>query len=193
MFRPHLFLVAVSCLARSVFAEEPMLPGIGAAMQEMVAKNEIAGAVTVVIAKDKLLHIESTGLADVAAKRPMPPDTLFWIASMTKPITGTAVLMLQDEGKLNVADPVAKYLPEFAGLKTPSGKPANLTITQILTHTSGLGEAKMARMRCEAHTLAELVPLWLAAPMQYEPGAEVEIHAERDQRCGAHRGGGEWA
>jgi CubicO group peptidase (beta-lactamase class C family) len=60
---------------------------------------------------------------------------------MTKPITGMAVLMLQDEGKLNVADPGAKYQPEFAALKTPSGKPANLTITQILTHTSDLGEA----------------------------------------------------
>ena len=71
-----------------------MLPGIGAAMQEMVAKNEIAGAVTVVVAKDKLLHVESTGLADVAAKRPMMPEALFWIASMTKPTTGTAMLIL---------------------------------------------------------------------------------------------------
>ena len=77
--------------------------------------------------------------------------------------------MLQDEGKLKVSDPVAKYLPEFAGLKTPSGKPANLTITQLLTHTSGLGEA-VGPAAQQAHTLADLVPLWLAAPMQYEPG-----------------------
>src|SRR6476620_6727239 len=153
----------------SVFADPPRLSGIGDAMQEMVAKNEIAGAVTMVVAKDKILHLESTGLADVAAKRPMTPDTLFWIASMTKPTTGTAILMLQDEGKLNVADPVAKYLPEFANLKTPSGKPANLTITQILTHTSGLGEASGPDAQ-KARTLADLVPLWLAAPMQYEPG-----------------------
>src|ERR1043165_9020468 len=114
-------------------------------MQELVSKNEITGAVTVVVAKDKILHLESTGLADVASKRPMTPDTLFWIASMTKPTTGTAVLMLQDEGKLNVADPVAKYLPEFAALKTPSGQPANLTIAQLMTHTSGLGEAAAAQ------------------------------------------------
>ena len=164
-----LVLSAALCLARSVFAGEPILPGIGAAMQEMVAKNEIAGAVTVVVAKDKLLHIESTGLADVAAKRTMTPDTLFWIASMTKPVTGAAILMLQDEGKLSVADPVAKYLPEFADLKTPSGKAANLTIAQILTHTSGLGEADPAKAKA-ARTLAELAPFWLAAPMQYEPG-----------------------
>ena len=138
-------------------------------MQEMIAKQEIAGAVTVVVTKNKVLHLEATGFADVAAKRPMAADTLFWIASMTKPVTGVAILMLQDEGKLTVGDPVAKYLPEFANLKTPSGKPANLTITQILTHTSGLGEASGPAAQ-EARTLADLVPLWLAAPMQYEPG-----------------------
>jgi CubicO group peptidase (beta-lactamase class C family) len=165
----NLALTAALCVALPAFADEPKLPGIGAAMQEMIAKNEIAGAVTVVVNKNKVLHLESAGFADVAAKKPMTPETLFWIASMTKPITGTAILMLQDEGKLNVADPVAKYLPEFAGLKTPSGKPANLTITQILTHTSGLGEASGPAAQ-KAKTLADLVPLWLAAPMQYEPG-----------------------
>ena len=153
----------------SAFADEPKLPGVGAAMQEMIAKHEIAGAVTVVVTRNKLLHLETTGFADIAAKRPMTPDTLFWIASMTKPITGAAILMLQDEGKLNVTDPVAKYLPEFANLKTPSAKPANLTLSQILTHTSGLGEAGGPAAQ-QARTLADLVPIWLAAPMQYEPG-----------------------
>jgi CubicO group peptidase (beta-lactamase class C family) len=168
-FTAFLALSAVFCSTRRAPAAEPTLSGVGAAMQEMVTKNEITGAVTMVISKDKVLHLESTGLASVAEKKPMSPDTLFWIASMTKPVTGTAVLMLQDEGKLNVADPVAKYIPEFANLKTPSGKPANLTITQILTHTSGLGEADRQN---NAKTLAKLVPLWLAAPMQYEPGAK---------------------
>ena len=157
--------------ALSVLADPPKLPGVGAAMTEMIAKNEVAGAVTVVVSKSKVLHLETTGFADAASKRPMTPDTIFWIASMTKPITGTAILMLQDEGKLNVADPVAKYLPEFANLRTPSGKPANLTITQILTHTSGLGEASGPAAQ-SAKTLADLVPIWLAAPMQYEPGAK---------------------
>src|SRR5207247_348346 len=117
----------------------------------------------------KILHLESTGYADAATKVPMTPDTLFWIASMTKPVTGVAVLMLQEEGKLAVSDPVAKYIPEFAELKTPSDQPANLTLTQILTHTSGLGEATGEAAR-QAHTLADLVPVWLAARMQYEPG-----------------------
>ena len=157
-------------LTRSGFGDAPKLPGVGAAMQAMVERNEIAGAVTMVVDKDKVLHLECTGTADVAAKRPMTPDTIFWIASMTKPITAVSVLLLQDEGKLKVTDPVAKYLPEFAGLKTPSGKLANLTILQLMTHTSGLGEASGPAAK-QATTLAELVPLWLAAPMQYEPGA----------------------
>lgn len=148
----------------------PTLAGVGAAMQEGITRNEIAGAVTLVVSKDRILHLESTGFADVAAKRPMSPDTLFWIASMTKPITAAAILMLQDEGKLRVTDPVAKHLPEFARLKAPSGQPANLTIVQLLNHTSGLGEATGPAEK-QARTLAELVPLWLAAPMQYEPGA----------------------
>ncbi len=159
---------AFSCV--TIFAA-PTLPGIGAAMDEMIAKKEIAGAVTVVLTKDKIVHLQSNGYADLATKRAITPDSLFWIASMTKPITGVAVLMLQDEGKLNVTDPVSKYIPEFANLKTPSGKPANLTITQILTHTSGLGEASGPAAQA-ARTLTDLVPVWLAAKMQFEPGAQ---------------------
>jgi CubicO group peptidase (beta-lactamase class C family) len=158
-------------LALPVSAKSPNLPRVVASMEQMIAANEIAGAVTVVVTKKKVLHLAATGFADVGTKRPMLSDDLFWIASMTKPITGTAVLMLQDEGKLKLSDPVAKYLPEFANLKTPSGKPANLTITQLLTHTSGLGEAPEAAAK-QARTLSDLVPLWLAAPMKYEPGSK---------------------
>jgi CubicO group peptidase (beta-lactamase class C family) len=168
--RPQYLITTFSlCAAISTFGAEPTLPGVDAALQEMIAKNEIAGAVTVVASKDKILHLETSGYADIANKKPMTPDTLFWIASMTKPVTAVAILMLHDEGKLKPSDPVSKYIPEFANLKTPSGKPANLTITQILTHTSGLGEATGPEAQ-RAKTLADLVPIWLAAPMQYEPG-----------------------
>lgn len=163
-------LVALGSFAAGIAcAAAPQLPGVGDAMKAMIAQNEIAGAVTLVVTKDQTLHLESTGAADVATGRAMTPDTLCWIASMTKPITGVAIMMLQDEGKLNVTDPVAKFIPEFAALRTPSGKPANLTLTQILTHTSGLGEAS-GPAAAGARTLAELVPIWLAAKMQYEPG-----------------------
>lgn len=168
-FLPASFLFAT--FSAAALPALPVLPGVGAAMQEMVTRREIAGAVTMVVTGKQVLHREATGLADLAAGKPMPADALFWIASMTKPVTGSAILILQDEGKLSVDDPVAKYLPEFAALKTPSGRPANLTITQILSHTSGLGEAS-GPAALKARTLAELVPLWLAARMQFEPGAQ---------------------
>lgn len=150
-------------------ASSPRLPGVGAALQQMVDRKEIAGAVTMVVSAEKILHQETTGFADLAAAKPMQPDTMFWIASMTKPITGVAIMMLQDEGKLRVTDPVAKFIPEFAALKTPSGRAANLTLTQVLTHTSGLGEASAESARA-ARTLADLTRGFLAAPMQFEPG-----------------------
>ena len=149
----------------------PKKSAVRTAMQAAVDAGEISGAVTVVATKDKLLDVQTVGLADITAKKPMQADSLFWIASMTKPVTGVSILMLQDEGKLNVSDPVAKYIPAFADLKTPSGKPANLTIAQLMTHTSGLGEADGSKAR-EAHTLEDMIPLFLAAPMQYEPGTQ---------------------
>jgi CubicO group peptidase (beta-lactamase class C family) len=163
---------AATCLLMTggpVAADEPRLPGVGAAMERMVAADEIAGAVTVVVNRDRTLHLECTGLADIASGRPMTADTLFWIASMTKPITGAAIAMLIDEGKVAIDDPVERHVPEFADLKTPSGKAARLTIRQILTHTSGLGEATSEATR-NARELADLVPAWFASPMKNEPG-----------------------
>ena len=126
--RHQLPILAGLLIPHLASAAEPVLSGIGAAMAEIVAKGEVTGAVTVVVSKEAVLHLESTGLADVASKRPMTPDTVFWIASMSKPITGAAVLMLQDEGKLNVADPVAKYLPEFAALKIDRALPGKMRV-----------------------------------------------------------------
>src|ERR1043165_5355817 len=119
----------------------PVVPAVSSAMRSAIEARQASGAVTVVATMDRILHCEATGWANIESKEPMRADSVFWIASMTKPVTAVALLMLQDEGKLKVADPVAKYIPEFAGLKTPSGKAANLTIAQMMTHTSGLGEA----------------------------------------------------
>ena len=86
---------------------------IAAALQPFVDDHTLAGAVTLVASKQKVLSIETVGYADIAAKKPMRADSLFWIASMSKPITATALMILVDEGKVNVEDPVQKYLPEF--------------------------------------------------------------------------------
>src|SRR5437899_12432237 len=91
-------------LSNVCFGAMPKLAGVGTAMQEMVTKNEVAGAVTVVVSADKLLHLETTGFADIAAQQRMAPVTLFWVASMTKPITGTAIPILHAECKLQVSE-----------------------------------------------------------------------------------------
>ena len=164
-------LLAACILPQLLPAEVGPAAQAGAqAVQAMIEKKEIAGAV-VAVADGSASSVATIGKADLASDRPMTADTLFWIASMSKPITGAAVLMLQDEGRLQLSDPVAKFIPEFAALKTPSGQPAQLTLTHVLTHTSGLGEGAGPAMQ-EAKTLADLVPLWLAAPMQFEPGSQ---------------------
>ncbi len=117
------------------------IPAVTRALEEFVARQEIAGAVALVATGDKLVHLGAIGEADIASHRPMRKDDLFWIASMTKPVTASAVLLLQDEGKLSVDDPVAKYLPELADVKTADHRPATLTLRHLLTHTSGLAEA----------------------------------------------------
>src|SRR5207344_1098274 len=99
-----------------------------------------AGAVTLVATPDRVLHLDATGNASLNPDEGMLADAIFWIASMSKPILAALLLMLQDEGLLNVDDPVEKYLPEFKGLKTSDGKSTQVTIRHLLTHTSGLGE-----------------------------------------------------
>jgi CubicO group peptidase (beta-lactamase class C family) len=99
---------AILVLSLATFAVGDALPGGTAAIQSAIDANEIPGAVTAVVTKDKLIDLQAIGFADVEAHKPMTPDSMFWIKSMTKPVTAVAVLMLQDEGKLNVEDKVAK-------------------------------------------------------------------------------------
>ena len=145
--------------------------GVSGAMQECISKQEAAGVVTLIATRDKVLHLEATGLADIAAKAPMRTDAICWIASMSKPITATAVLMLQEEGKLSVDDPVAKYLPELGDLKTADGKPAKLTLRHLLTHTSGMPEATPEQYKT-ARSLADVIPFYVGKPLKFEPGSK---------------------
>jgi CubicO group peptidase (beta-lactamase class C family) len=149
----------------------PKIRGIHEAMQKFIDAGDISGAITLVATKDEILHFDAIGLANIETRLPMRTESQFWIGSMTEPVTGVTMLMLQDMGKLKITDPISKYIPAFSNLKTPAGKPANLTIKQILTHTSGLGEASEEDI-LKAKNLSDLVFLYLAAPMQYEPGAQ---------------------
>ncbi|MDB6080352.1 MAG: estB 3 [Akkermansiaceae bacterium] len=142
-------------------------------MQEFVDAKEIAGSVTLVADEGKVLHLAATGLADLATAAPMKADAIFWIASMTKPVTATAVMMMQEEGKLSVDDPIAKYLPEFADLKDPEGKPVSVTIKQCLTHTSGLQDLP-AGMGKGLLTLEDFTKAVAPLPLKALPGAKWE-------------------
>ena len=149
----------------------PVIPAVHAALEPLVQRNEVSGAVAVVVQGSRVVHDDVLGQADREANIPMRADSLFWIASMTKPITATAVMMLQDEGKLSVDDLVAKHIPEFERLTTPEGKPARVTIRHLLTHTSGLTEISSDQAR-DLKTLAETIPLYLSRPVQFVPGTE---------------------
>jgi CubicO group peptidase (beta-lactamase class C family) len=149
----------------------PKIPAVSAAIENAIARHEIAGAVTLVATPEEILHYDANGLADIAAAKPMPPDAIFWIASMTKPLTAAAVLMLQDEGKLSVDDPVAKYLPELASLKTPDGQPVRLTLHHLLTHTSGMPEATRDQYK-SARKLADVIPFYAGKTLSFVPGSK---------------------
>jgi CubicO group peptidase (beta-lactamase class C family) len=159
---------------------------IRARMQPFVDQGEISGAVTVVGRKDGIIRYDAIGLQNLETRTPMAKDTLFRIASMTKPITAIGIMILADEGKLNVEDRVEKYLPEFRGqmLVAERGrdmmtlkKPARpITLRDLLTHTSGLpggfgpglGELYLKRN----HTLAEGVMALSQRPLDFEPGSK---------------------
>ena len=150
--------------AEDVGLSTDRLKRIDALMQRAIEAHEISGSVTIVARRGRVAHFEALGLMDREAKTPMRKDAIFRIASMSKPITGVAILMLMEEGSLRLTDPVSRFIPEFkntqvAMLKNP-GAPApvppaagaprrapeiytvpalrEITIRDLMTHTSGL-------------------------------------------------------
>lgn len=123
-------------------------------MQSLVDQGKIAGGVTMMARHGKVIHLKAVGMADREEKKPMQTDAIFRIASMTKPITSVAVMMLYDQGKLGLDEPVSKYIPEFENPKVLVSvdpwktEPAKreITIRHMLTHTSGLGYSSTDRI-----------------------------------------------
>ncbi len=163
--KPHCLILLAAALMSSLHAAPPEIEAVNARMNGFVQAKEIAGAVTLVADGDKILHLSATGMADIDSKTPMAADSVFWIASMTKPITATAVMMMQDEGKLSVDDPVSKYLPEFTGDK------AGITIKQCLTHSSGLSDLTPTETK-GLTTLKDLTPLIAAKSLLFPPSSK---------------------
>jgi CubicO group peptidase (beta-lactamase class C family) len=117
-------------------------------LQPYIDSGDLPGVVTVIATKDKVLQIDAVGYADLETKRPMTADTVFWMASQTKQITAIAVMMLVEEGKLNLDEPVIKYLPELKNLQVIAEKNEKqtvlvsperpVTLRMLLSHTAGM-------------------------------------------------------
>jgi CubicO group peptidase (beta-lactamase class C family) len=146
-------------------------------LQQFVASNEISGAVSLVATSNRVLHLAAVGQSDQASGRMMKTDDIFWIASMSKPVTAVAVAMLADDGKLAFDDPVEKYLPEFHDMSVAGGRSAPppapvkaarpITVRDLLTHTSGLGEYRVT----DPHwTLAAMSQALAREPLRFQPG-----------------------
>jgi CubicO group peptidase (beta-lactamase class C family) len=207
--RPHvtMLLMAVIALplaAASIQATKPEEVGLSSdrlqrihqTIQRHIDGHDITGAVTLVARKGRIAHFEAHGLMDQESKRAMGRDGLFWIASMSKPITGVAILMLLEEGKVRLNDPVSKFIPEFKGMKVavmqerptaPATPPVfytipairEITVQDLLTHVSGVASggaasgaevAKVARKPGEK--LADYIPRLGATPLDFQPGSQ---------------------
>src|ERR1700760_740583 len=143
--------VTMTALMGTVAAQtSPASTALDASMRGAVERKDVPGVVTLVTDRDHVLYQSAFGVADVATGRPLTSDALFRIASMTKPITATALMQLVEQGKISLDDPAEKYLPELKNPKVitsfdaktgdyqlrPAPKPA--TARNFLTHTSGL-------------------------------------------------------
>lgn len=164
-------------------AETPPTGGgdIAAALKPFVDRGLLAGAVTLVADETRVLNVASIGFADVAAKKAMSTDALFWIASQSKPITATALMILVDEGKVKLDDPVGKYLPEFKDqwvvavqekdrmvLQRPK---AAMTVRHLLNHTSGMPfRSAMEQPTLDMLSLRDAVRSYAMTPLLSEPG-----------------------
>ncbi len=176
---------------------------IGAVVQKAIDDKRIAGAVTLVVRHGEVAWFDARGMADREAGKPMTKDAIFRICSMTKPITSTAVMMLYEEGKFLLEDPISKYLPEFKNprvlVKPATGQPytipatQEITIRDLLRHTSGLtyqwntdvgqayADANVASgLLAYDGTIADSVKRLAPLPLLFNPGERWEYSLSVD-------------
>jgi len=205
-------LLAVALFTGSVHAEMDLavsraekvgmstqrLSRINEVMARHIEAGDITGAVTAVARRGKVVHFEAHGFSDLDKKTPMSKDALFRMASSSKPVTGVAVMMLVEEGRVRLSDPISQYIPEFKNMKVAVPKPGQadppvqgpnapkpevdlvpasreITIKDLLTHTSGLqsgglGQAVSAVPRLPNDTLATYIPKLGATVLDFQPG-----------------------
>ena len=168
---------------------------VGEVIRRHIEAGTVTGAVTAVARRGKLAYFETHGERDLAAGTPMPADAVFRMASSTKPVTGVAVLMMMEEGRLRLSDKVREFIPEFRDFQVATRKPGtkslpgeapevvyepagrDLTILDLMTHTSGLisggvGAALFGNRRERGDTLATYIPKLGSAALDFQPGTK---------------------
>jgi len=167
------------------------LQRIGEAIKRHIDDHHISGAVALVARKGFVVHHEAYGLKDIDAKTPMTRDTIFKMASSTKPVTGVAIMILVEEGKIHLADPVSRFIPEFKDLKVAVAKEGpsdvelvkadrEITVRDLLTHTSGLLSGGTSSRKApqdlvwpkDGDTLEKHIPFLAQAPLDFQPGSQ---------------------
>ncbi|HEV7998470.1 MAG TPA: serine hydrolase domain-containing protein [Planctomycetaceae bacterium] len=200
-------IVAVSCVVRagelpqaapeSQGVSPTKLAAAEKAVKELVDQKEYAGAVTLVARNGKIVEWQAVGLRDLATNKPMQKDTIVRIYSMTKPITTVAAMILNEEGKFQLDDPVSKYLPELKSLRVYAGpdktEPARreITIRDLMRHTSGFtyglfGDSAVDKMYMSkgvlgrSQNLQEFVSRLSTLPLKYQPGTKFNYSVSTD-------------
>ncbi|MBL9090997.1 MAG: beta-lactamase family protein [Planctomycetaceae bacterium] len=178
-----LFVVPRFAFAQAPTESYPPNQQLVDAVEPFVKRNELAGAVMLVADKDKVLACDVVGHADIAERREMTTDALFWIASQSKTLTAAAFMTLVDEGKVSLDDPVKKYLPEFADvwvaverddkhilLERPKRE---ITVRHVLSHTSGLPfKSALETPTLDGLTLTVGTRSYGVTPLDYQPGED---------------------
>ena len=168
-------------------------------MQRNIDAGNFSGAVTLVARSGKVAHFEAQGLMDIETNKPMAKDAMFRIMSMTKPVVGTAVMMMIEEGKVRLNDPISRFIPEFKDMKVgvllpnqpaaPAGQRGatpkfytvpserEITVRDLLTHTSGLvsgpmGNSEAAKVALKSNeSNADFIPRLGSTPLEFQPGS----------------------
>lgn len=172
-------------------------------MQHQIEQQKLAGMITMIARRGQVVQFETCGKMDLAANKPMAADTIFRIYSMTKPLTSTAIMMLYEEGRFQLDDPISRFLPMFGKMRVFAGGtpedyetvPAKREITfkDLLTHTSGLTygfmeatpvdaiyRAQKLDFQTEEATLPEMMVRLARLPLLNHPGAEWNYSVSTD-------------
>ena len=172
------------------------------AMQKLVDEQRIAGGVVVVARRGKVAQFEPCGMMDIKDQKPMTQDTIFRIYSMSKPITSVAAMILYEEGKIRLDDPVHEYIPQFKGLKVVADPDAEevttvpgergMTVRDLMRHTSGLTYGifgntnvdklyrKSIQLSAGGETLQSMTEKLATLPLLYQPGTKWHYSVSTD-------------